>query len=107
MKVQRCFSLAILLVAVSMTTFAAGMVAVTQKGRKFSASDIQILRGDTIRFNNEDKFVHQIYVESPNFTYESDEQPPGNNIDVIFTKSGLFEVRCHIHPKMLLRVDVH
>ncbi len=107
MQVRRFLLPAVLLIAGSLTAIAAGMTTVTQQGRKFSVSDRHISRGDTVRFKNEDKFVHQIYVELPGFTYESDEQPPGENIDVTFPKSGLFEVRCHIHPKMLLRVDVH
>ena len=67
---------------------------------------MQLIRGGTLSVDNEDKFVHQIYVESPAFNYESDEQPPGTNVDVAFPKPGVFEVRCHIHPKMLLHVEV-
>ncbi len=68
--------------------------------------DVQITRGDSIIFVNEDDFVHQIYVNSPSFTYESEEQEPGKAMDVRFPAAGTFEVRCHIHPKMLLTVNV-
>jgi plastocyanin len=46
-----------------------------------------------------------IGVQSPSFAFESAEQPPGDTVDVRFTAAGTFEVRCHIHPKMLLHVD--
>jgi len=84
----------------------AGIVNVSQQNRAFSVSTIQISRGDTVRFTNEDEFTHQIYVESPAMTFESDEQNPGEVVDVPFTTSGTFPVHCHIHPKMHLEVTV-
>lgn len=85
---------------------ATGVVTVSQKGRAFSTRDVQIAHGDSVRFANDDEFVHQIYTESPSFSYESGEQSPGEAVVVRFPVAGTFEVRCHIHPKMLLRVDV-
>lgn len=85
----------------------AAAITVSQKGRAFDVGNLQIARGQTLHFNNNDQFLHQIYVEAPFFGFESDEQEPGTSVDLQFTKSGLFEVRCHIHPKMLLQVDVH
>jgi plastocyanin len=98
---------AIFTIATVTAVAAAAITTVSQKARAFATAAVQIAHGDTIRFSNDDEFIHQIYVESPGFTYESDEQPPGTKVDVVFTKSGTFEVRCHIHPKMLLHVDVH
>ena len=101
-------SFAILAVALlpAALALAAEVAPVTQKGRAFSARDVQIVRGDSVRFANDDEFVHQIYVQSPSFSYESAEQPPGDAVVVRFPVAGTFEVRCHIHPKMLLHVDV-
>ena len=107
MRTQQWIALALFpLAALSLSAVAANTVVVAQKARAFGTGQLQVTRGDTISFDNEDKFTHQIYVESPTFTYESDEQPPGTHVDVTFPKTGLFEVRCHIHPKMLLHVDV-
>ena len=39
-------------------------------------------------------------------SFDSDEQPPGQTIEVRFPVRGTFPVRCHIHPKMLLTVHV-
>ena len=94
---------ALLLCAAS--AFAAS-VHVAQKHRSFSQSVITIQRGDTIAFSNDDEFLHQIYVDSKAMSFDSAEQPPGQTINVPFSQSGTFQVRCHIHPKMLLTVHV-
>ena len=83
----------------------AGMATVAQRGRAFAVPSVQVARGDTVRFVNEDAFLHQIFIESPAFRYESEEQEPGKNVDVRFASAGTFTVRCHIHPKMALQVE--
>ena len=85
---------------------AAATHRIVQKGRAFGVGEITINRGDTLLFTNEDEFLHQIYVASGGMTFDSNEQPPGQTIDVHFPSSGTFAVRCHIHPKMLLTVRV-
>jgi plastocyanin len=100
----RIASIALLFAAAS--AFAASVHQVAQRGRAFSASEIAIARGDTLRFTNDDEFLHQIYVDSSQMNFDSDEQAPGQAIDVKFPVRGTFPVRCHIHPKMLLIVHV-
>lgn len=102
-------SLAVLLPAVLLPAafaLATGVVTVSQQGRAFLVRDVQVTRGDVVRFTNDDDFTHQIYVSSPSFSFDSAEQDPGQVVDLRFPVPGLFEVRCHIHPKMLLHVDV-
>jgi plastocyanin len=96
----------LLLVAAAELAGAAATHRIVQKGRAFSVGEITINRGDTLLFTNEDEFLHQIYVASGGMTFDSNEQPPGQTIDVHFPSSGAFTVRCHIHPKMLLTVHV-
>ncbi len=79
---------------------------IIQQGRAFDQKEITIGVGDTLHFNNNDEFIHQIYVKSDEFNFESAEQPPGEIVDVHFTKQGIFAVRCEIHPKMRLVVTV-
>ena len=86
--------------------FAATIHTVSQRHRNFSQSQIAIARGDSIRFTNDDEFFHQIYVDSKEMNFDSDEQRPGQTIEVNFPRPGSFPVRCHIHPKMLLMVQV-
>lgn len=100
-------SIALVLAVLSVTALrAAGGIDVAQVSRAFSVANVQITRGEIIHFLNNDRFVHQIYVQSPALQFESDEQPPGSNVDIPFTQAGVFVVRCHIHPKMLLNVEV-
>ena len=85
---------------------AGGMVNVSQIGRAFSVAALRIQRGETVRFSNDDTFDHQIYIASPTFSVDSAEQVPGASQEIRFTKSGTFEVRCQIHPRMHLSVTV-
>jgi plastocyanin len=95
-----------LLMLVATSALAAAVHQIAQKGRAFSVADITIAQGDTVRFANDDEFLHQIYVDSAQMNFDSDEQPPGQTIEAKFPVRGTFPVRCHIHPKMLLIVHV-
>ena len=90
----------------SMVAFAAAPVVVNQFHRAFSVRELSIHHGETIRFNNADEFLHQIYIESKTFSFSSKEQGPGEIVDINFPVNGRFEIRCEIHPKMLLNVTV-
>lgn len=79
---------------------------IVQKGRRFLPGEVTIGRGESLTFTNDDEFIHQIYVDSPGFSFDSDEKNPGELITETFTTEGTFEVRCHIHPKMRLVVHV-
>ena len=84
----------------------AGTVDVSQKGRKFLPDSVELRVGDTLRIHNDDEFLHHIYVASPDFNFDSEEQAPGNNIELKFTHPGDYNVQCRIHPKMKLVVHV-
>lgn len=97
--------LAGVLVGYAASAWAADVV-VAQKSRAFAVSQIEIARGDTIRFTNDDEFLHHIYVKSSDMNFDSREQAPGQTIEVRFRNAGSYDVRCRIHPKMLLAVTV-
>jgi plastocyanin len=99
-------AIALALALAASTAFAATIHTVAQKGRNFAVNEIVIARGDSVRFTNEDEFLHQIYVDSKDVAFDSAEQRPGQALDVNFPRPGTFPVRCHIHPKMLLWVTV-
>ena len=90
-----------------MVAVAASPVVVNQIRRAFSVRELQVRRGDVVRFNNTDEFLHQIYISSKTFSFSSKEQGPGEIVDIAFPTSGTFDVRCEIHPKMLLTVTVN
>ena len=85
---------------------AATMVTVVQKARAFASQQLEIRTGDSIRFLNEDSFIHHIFVKSATMNYDSEEQEPGKSVDIRFPGAGIFIVRCEIHPKMSLQVSV-
>ncbi len=85
---------------------AADSNTVVQQHRAFSVDKLAVGLGTTLHFSNEDDFTHEIFVESPSFTFESDEQEPGQVLAMTLTARGHFTVHCHIHPKMHLDVDV-
>jgi plastocyanin len=77
---------------------------VQQKNRRFTPGEITVRRGESITVTNDDDFIHQIYVDG---LFDSEEKQPGENIVEDFPRTGTFEVRCHIHPKMRLIVHVN
>ena len=79
---------------------------VVQQGRAFHPEQITLDHGGTLTIRNQDEFIHQIYVKSDSLNFDSDEQPPGQDVVLKFPAAGTFAVRCHIHPKMLLTVHV-
>jgi plastocyanin len=99
-------SIAAVAVLTTIVAFADGANTIVQSGRAFHPGEITIARGTTLDFSNQDEFIHQIYVDSPNFSYDSEEQDPGVTFHISFPSVGTFPVRCHIHPKMLLIVHV-
>lgn len=90
----------------AVTALAAETHRISQKSRTFSQKELSIAKGDIIHFANDDLFIHQVHVVSPTFNFDTPESPPGEGIDVEFSTPGTFEVRCHIHPKMSLKVTV-
>lgn len=90
----------------AMLAHAGETTTVTQMGRAFSVRAVRIKAGEVLRFLNADEFLHQLYVRSPVFGFSSDGQEPGQSADIRFSRTGTFEVRCEIHPKMVLTVSV-
>ena len=106
MRRGRCFAAAAVLLTPVVLAWAGSVTAVTQLHRGFSVGALTIAAGDVIRFSNADEFLHQIYVKAASFSFESAGQESGESLDIAFPVRGTFEVRCEIHPKMLLTVTV-
>lgn len=106
MASSRALPIVVLALALAGAALADDSHTVVQAGRAFHPAEVTIQRGDTLTFSNRDEFIHQVYVKSDAMTFDSDEQPPGQDVAVKFTAAGTFQVRCHIHPKMALTVHV-
>ncbi len=97
---------ALLAIALTLAPLAASAADVTviQKGRRFAPTELTIRAGDSVTFTNDDEFIHQMYSDG---LFDSAEKKPGQTLTEVFARSGTFEVRCHIHPKMKLVVRVN
>jgi plastocyanin len=95
-----------LLVGAAVPALAAPVIDIIQNDRHFSIPTIKVARGTTVRFLNQDEFTHHIGVDTPSFAFDSGEQPPGQPVQVSFSRTGTFDVHCAIHPKMHLLVEV-
>ena len=111
-RVQRDLALPVL---VAMAVMAGGTAMlraendpdVSQKGRMFHPSTLELDRGDVVEMINDDApLLHHAYVATPEFSFDSGEQLPGSRTPIRFTAPGTFTVRCAIHPKMSLVVTV-
>lgn len=80
-------------------------VVVTQKDKLFGPGKISIKTTDEVVFRNDDSVAHNVFSKDAAFNLKI--QPPGDKKSVHFDKPGTYEVRCAIHPKMVLKVTVH
>lgn len=78
----------------------------TQRGREFSISRLEVAKGTIVRILNDDEFLHHAYIKSPNFKFDSGEIEQGQHTDVELTTAGTFAVRCAIHLRMNLEIVV-
>jgi plastocyanin len=79
---------------------------ITQQDRAFSQSEISLKAGESIVFKNADQVTHNVFSVSPGMEFNIRRQAPGGSSTVVFSKPGVAEVRCSIHPKMKLIVTV-
>jgi plastocyanin len=89
------------------TALGANLFSISQKDREFRPREIAIRRGETLRFINDDgELLHHAYLSSDAFSFDSGDQKPGSQFDVVFSVAGDYTVLCGIHPKMKLAVHV-
>lgn len=62
--------------------------------------------GDTIQFENQDPWFHNVFSLSDTKTFDLGSYPQGQSKAVTFDKAGEVEVECAIHPVMLFKVEV-
>lgn len=77
-------------------------VDVSIKDFAFNPEAVTISAGDTVRWTNLDSITHTI--KGPDF--ESDTLRDGDSYSFVFTKPGVYEYECSIHPSMKGTVTV-
>jgi plastocyanin len=85
---------------------AAAEQVVTMAGQQYEPVAIEAVRGDTIRFVNDDEAAHNVYVPTVGFGLDLGKQEPGDERTTVLGQRGTFEVECVFHPHMLLTVTV-
>lgn len=97
-----------ILAALALSAAAAddGDIQISQKNRRFDPTELTIRQGQRVRVLNDDRFIHHVYFETADAEYDSGDQRPGQSIVLEFPDIGTYEVRCAIHPKMRLDIEV-
>jgi plastocyanin len=79
---------------------------VSQKGQSFAPTTIVVRAGDQVLFKNDDDVTHNVYSKSEGAEFNVKLQAPGTTSPVRFERPGSVDVRCAIHPRMKLRIEV-
>jgi plastocyanin len=105
MKAFPCI-LALAFLAGAGVALAAVEHTISQKGKKFSETNVAIKKGDTLVFVNDDNVAHNIYSQSANNEFNLGSVLPGHSVPVTFDKGGDIDILCAIHPLMKMKVKV-
>jgi len=79
---------------------------ISQKNRTYAPGKIEINKGESVTFLNDDVFLHNAILEDERMSFDSGSMEEGESLTVKFKKTGTFNVKCAIHPKMNLEVTV-
>ena len=79
---------------------------VIQKDRAFDQPHLEIKVGDTIHFENQDDFFHNVYSLSDANFFDLKSYPKGESRANTFNSPGVVTVECAIHPDMKMVVEV-
>ena len=86
---------------------AAADIKIDQIGQKFDPNKVTLNPGDTLHFVNGDDVTHNInIIDSDDNADDKGLQKPGQEILQKFEKAGTYAVKCAIHPKMKMTVEV-
>ena len=100
-------ALCVAAVFVTQAAFGTEPTLIDQVRQRFSLSKISILSGDVVNYINHDDVQHNIHIfGSDGSDIDRGLQNPGQTIVQKFDKIGEYTVRCSIHQKMKMKVDV-
>ena len=78
---------------------------VEQRGKAFSETAITVKAGEVVDIANHDTVTHSLFARGGGYDIH-ETQAPGQTSSVRFDVPGTVELRCAIHPQMVLRVTV-
>lgn len=76
---------------------------------KFKVVELKIKAGDTLVFANRDEVSHNVSAKNNGeVLFNVDLQRPGkkNDKEIVIVKKGEYEIKCAIHPKMMIKLKV-
>ncbi|WP_280153509.1 plastocyanin/azurin family copper-binding protein [Piscinibacter sp. XHJ-5] len=96
---------------VALALFSAASVSaadhsVVQRNKAFAVRRLVVNVGDTIKFVNLDDVPHNAFSLANGNVFDTGMLTKGNSKDITFTKSGIVEVECAVHPLMTMTVEV-
>ncbi|MFC3229075.1 plastocyanin/azurin family copper-binding protein [Marinibaculum pumilum] len=81
-------------------------ITVRQKGSTFDQEKVTVRVGEEIVFLNDDRVAHNVMSASGGNKFNLGLQKPGDSQAIAFEKAGRVDVRCAIHPKMKMVIEV-
>ena len=85
---------------------AAAERTISQKGKVFSETELEIRRGDTLVFVNDDTVPHNVLSTTPGNVFNLGLITPGHSTPVTFEKAGDIKIICAMHPSMKMSLKV-
>jgi plastocyanin len=79
---------------------------IQQIDRRFSPDLLVVPVGSTVSFPNMDPIFHNIYSLSKPKSFDLGSYDTGETRNVLFSKPGIVEIYCHLHPNMAATVVV-
>jgi plastocyanin len=77
-----------------------------QQGNAFIPHILPVVRGQAVRFGNQDPFMHNVHIFWSDRSMFNHSQTPQGSSDWTPGRAGEYIVRCDIHPEMLAFVFV-
>jgi plastocyanin len=82
-------------------------ITVDQQRMAFHPDSVTLHVGDVLVFQNSDRVNHNVQVVGADAdTVDIGLQRPGQSVSHAFDRAGAYEVRCTVHPDMMLTVTV-
>lgn len=78
----------------------AGTVNIVQRGKRFLPGLVAITAGQSVGFPNGDPFLHNVFSPTPLRPFDLGSFPEGETRERPFSRPGIVEVFCNIHPEM-------
>ena len=102
----RHYAVVVAALLIGAATAHAETYTVIQAGKNFDTKKITIKLGDSIEFVNQDKVSHNVYSRTKGHQFDLKLQTPGASNTETFDAPGKVKVRCAIHPRMKLTLNV-